>query len=65
MRSVQVNGSRETSSAPSSDHAGHGESRKVPDMQVVTKGWWTLREQRRPVEELERQDRLERSAATR
>lgn len=34
--------------------------RVPPDMQVVTKGWWTLREERRPVEELEQADRDER-----
>lgn len=34
--------------------------RKVPDMQVVTKGWWTLREERQSVEELEKEDRNER-----
>jgi hypothetical protein len=30
--------------------------RIAPDMRVVTKGWWTHREVRQPVEALERQD---------
>lgn len=33
-----------------------GQTPDAPDMRVVTKGWWTLREERVPVEELERQD---------
>ncbi len=37
--------------------------RRVPDMQVVTKGWWTLRQERQPVEALEQQDRAERKQA--
>lgn len=32
-------------------------ARQVPDMQAVTQGWWTLREERRSVEELEQADR--------
>ena len=37
-----------------------GAVRPVPPMQVVTKGWFTLREERVPVEQLEKQDRDER-----
>ena len=37
--------------------------RPAPAMQVITKGWWTLREERAPVEELEREDRDERKRA--
>ncbi len=40
--------------------SGRRIDRHVPDMQVVTKGWWTLREERRPVEELEEEDRDQR-----
>ncbi len=29
-----------------------------PPMRVVTKGWWVMREEEVPREELERQDRL-------
>ncbi len=29
-------------------------------MRVVTKGWWVMREEKVPREELERQDRLRR-----
>jgi hypothetical protein len=39
------------------------EDRHAPPMQVVTKGWWTLREERAPVEELEQEDRNERYQA--
>jgi hypothetical protein len=39
---------------------GPTDKRRAPDMQVVTKGWWTLREERRPVEALEQEDRAER-----
>lgn len=31
-----------------------------PPMRVVTKGWWVMREELVPREELERQDRLRR-----
>ncbi len=31
--------------------------RPPPPMRVVTKGWWTLREETKPVDELERADR--------
>jgi hypothetical protein len=31
--------------------------RLPPDMQVVTKGWWVLKEERRSVDELERMER--------
>jgi hypothetical protein len=34
-----------------------GEVRKPPAMQVVTKGWWTLREKRKSAETLEQEDR--------
>jgi hypothetical protein len=37
--------------------AGAVPPRRVPDMRVVTKGWWTLREERVPVEVLEQEDR--------
>jgi hypothetical protein len=40
--------------------SGRRIDRQVPDMQVVTKGSWTLQEERRPVEELEKEDREER-----
>ena len=33
--------------------------RKMPDMRVVTKGWWTLREERVPLEALQQEDRDE------
>jgi hypothetical protein len=36
------------------------EKRRPPEMQVVTKGWWTLKEERAAVEELEKEDRDER-----
>jgi hypothetical protein len=39
------------------------EDRHPPPMQVVTKGWWTLKEERAPVEELEKEDRNERRQA--
>jgi hypothetical protein len=39
------------------------EDRPPPPMQVVTKGWWTLREDRAPVEELEQEDREEQRQA--
>jgi hypothetical protein len=34
--------------------------RPIPLMRVVTKGWWTLKEERVPVEALEEMDRQER-----
>ena len=34
--------------------------RRMPDMQVVTKGWLSLRQERQPVEKLEKADRGER-----
>lgn len=37
--------------------------RQMPDMQVITKGWWTLKEERQPVEEIEKEDRDERKSA--
>jgi len=46
--------------AAGAEISGRRTDRHVPDMQVVTKGWWTLREERRPVEELEKEDRDER-----
>lgn len=39
------------------------EERRAPEMQVITKGWWTLREERAPVEELEQEDRDEQRQA--
>lgn len=39
------------------------ENRHPPPMQVVTKGWWTLKEERVPVEELEQEDREEQRQA--
>lgn len=36
------------------------EDRQPPDMQVMTKGWWQLKEERPPVEVLEQEDRNER-----
>jgi len=38
---------------------GH-QARKMPDMRVVTKGWWVLREKKVPVEKLQQEDRDER-----
>jgi hypothetical protein len=37
--------------------------RVPPPMRVVKKGWWTLHEERVPADELEREDRLARSAS--
>ncbi len=34
--------------------------RQIPAMRVVTKGWWTLKEEREPVEKLEEADRNQR-----
>ncbi len=31
--------------------------RSPPPMRVVTKGWWTMREETKSVDELEREDR--------
>jgi hypothetical protein len=42
---------------------GRVATRPIPPMQVVTKGWFTLREERVPVEELEKEDRDERRQA--
>lgn len=36
---------------------------RPPDMQVITKGWWTLRKERQSMETLETEDRLRRSRA--
>ncbi len=43
-------------------HGGDGVGTKVraPDMEVVTKGWWTLRVERKPVDELEAESRARR-----
>jgi len=43
--------------------AGPRGPRSAPPMQVITKGWWTLREERAPVEKLEQEDRDERRKA--
>ena len=37
-----------------------GAGRPMPLMQVVTKGWWTLRHESASVEELRKEDRDER-----
>jgi hypothetical protein len=37
--------------------------RRPPEMQVITKGWWTLKEERAPMEDLEQEDRDERQQA--
>lgn len=39
------------------------EDRQPPDMQVITKGWWRLKEERASVEALEQEDRNEREQA--
>jgi len=49
-------------------HRGHKDAaprsrRLVPDMRVVTKGWWTLKEERAPAEALEQEDRDDQRSA--
>lgn len=44
--------------APAGSGAPRGSSPvRAPDMRVVTKGWWVLREERRSLEDLQREDR--------
>ncbi len=45
---------------PASREAAIRHLRKMPDMRVVTKGWWTLREERVALETLQQEDRDER-----
>ncbi len=44
-------------------HGNDGAMTKVraPDMEVVTKGWWTLRVERKPVDEVEAESRARRA----
>ena len=43
-------------------HGGNGAMTKVraPDREVVTKGWWTLRVERKPVDDVEAESRARR-----
>ena len=54
-----------TDTRPPSQPAPHEGMTKVraPDMEVVTKGWWTLRVERKSADELEAESRARRARA--
>ena len=56
----------ETDSRPQARQSAHGSDGvttkvRAPDMEVVTKGWWTLRVERKPVDEIEAESRARRT----